>query len=680
MSQRAITVDDLNRIQHIEDPQISPDGRWVAYVQVTPDAFEAGYTRNIYLQPAGGGDVVQLTRGGKDAQPRWSPDSQTLAFVSARSDQPQIYLLPIHTSGGEARQLTAHANGASSPAWSPDGASMAYLAANNATERAQEDQKKSGNPDQDEDKPKDKLDAKHRQERRDHDDKAYFDPMPVRRIPYRQGTSYMDDRTEQIYVIATAEAKDDDEASQPRRLTSVDADHGEPKWSPDGKTLYTVRAVDPAGDEHYRFMNAYQIDLVTGEMTRLTDEGHSIFWAEPSPDGSWLATLRLQNNRFDNLEILTLWPIGGGEPVELNREVDRLIVDFKWSADNQIVGVLESEGDAKVVQIDPATRAFTYRVTDRLQATGISVGPDGSVAFPASTPSNPGELYWQAAGANDYHAITTINQAFLNEVIVQETHEVRYQSPNGEVQGWYILPVGYEEGQKYPLALNIHGGPHAMWGPSERTMWHEWQYHAAQGYVVFYCNPRGSEGYGEAYTKALHSAWGTVAMDDVMAGVDLMLEKGFVDAQRMAITGGSYGGYMTAWVTSHTDRFAAAVSQRGVYNLPNFYGTTDIPSLISTEFATEPWEDHAKLWEHSPLAYAHKIKTPLLIIHAENDFRVPIEQAEQLFAYVRRSGGTVEMWRYPREGHELSRSGEPKHRISRLTKMVDWFNRYCQPE
>lgn len=178
--------------------------------------------------------------------------------------------------------------------------------------------------------------------------------------------------------------------------------------------------------------------------------------------------------------------------------------------------------------------------------------------------------------------------------------------------------------------------------------------------------------------KALHAAWGDVAYKDVMAGVDTLLQKGFVDESRMAVTGGSYGGYMTAWIVGHTDRFVSAVSQRGVYNLISFYGTSDIPSLISGEFDVEPWEDHEFLWKHSPVAYAHNIKTPLLLIHSENDFRVPIEQAEQLFAFVRRSGGTVKMLRFPRDGHELSRSGEPLHRVSRLKHMVAWFDTYCK--
>jgi dipeptidyl aminopeptidase/acylaminoacyl peptidase len=218
-----------------------------------------------------------------------------------------------------------------------------------------------------------------------------------------------------------------------------------------------------------------------------------------------------------------------------------------------------------------------------------------------------------------------------------------------------------------------------MWGPSERSMWHEWQFHSARGYAVFYCNPRGADGYGEAFQEALHASWGDVAFGDLMAGLNALLELGFVDTNRMAVTGGSYGGYMTAWIVGHTERFAAAVSQRGVYNLLSFYGTSDVPSLISDEFGVLPWDDAAFLWQQSPIAYAHNIRTPLLIFHSENDFRVPVSDGEQLFAYVRKSGGTVQMVRFPREGHELSRSGEPEHRVARLSRMVEWFDRYCLP-
>ena len=342
-----------------------------------------------------------------------------------------------------------------------------------------------------------------------------------------------------------------------------------------------------------------------------------------------------------------------------------------------------SEGDAEIYAIDSETDTFDKRIAGRMEATGMDVGPNGGIAYVATTPTSPPELFWQAAGADAPVQLTEANTKFLEEVIVQETHEMRYTTEDGqEIQAWYILPVGYEEGTRYPLAFNIHGGPHVMWGPSARSMFHEWQTHAARGYAVFYANPRGADGYGEDFMRALHANWGRVAYDDLMAGIETFLEMGIVDANRMAVTGGSYGGYMTGWIVGQTDRFAAAVSQRGVYNLSSFYGTADIPFLITGEYDVHPWEDGAQklLWEHSPVAYAPHVKTPILLIHSENDFRVPIEQAEQFFAFIRRATDTpIELLRYPRDGHELSRSGEPLHRVSRLTAMLEWFDRYCMP-
>jgi dipeptidyl aminopeptidase/acylaminoacyl peptidase len=366
---------------------------------------------------------------------------------------------------------------------------------------------------------------------------------------------------------------------------------------------------------------------------------------------------------------------------DLNVELDRSVGGYHWTSDSSgLIFFAGTEGIAPIYHTAVENGEVTTLARGEFKSLWLDVGKDGEVAFVASKPDAPPELYWLPAGEDQYRQMTEFNQAFLDEVYVQPMHELWFTTPSGNrIQGWYMLPVGYEEGKQYPMALHIHGGPHVMWGPSQESMFHEWQTHAGEGYVVFYCNPRGAAGYGESFQKALHGGWGEVAYEDIMAGVDALLEKGFVDESKMAVTGGSYGGYMTAWIVSHNNRFQCAVSQRGVYNLISFTGTSDVPSLIFGEFDVYPWEDHDLLWRHSPVAYAHQIKTPLLIIHSENDFRVPIEQAEQLFSFVRYSGGTVEMWRYPREGHELSRSGEPEHRMSRLRKMTDWFNRYCKP-
>lgn len=670
---RLIKIDDLVQIKYVEDPQISPNGQWIAYVVMRANKAEKRYDRDIYLVASDGSQTVQLTRSGNNTNPRWSPDGSQLAFVSTRVERPQIYILPINHSG-EARALTSHVTGAFSPSWSPDSKYIAYLSSSNAEERQKED---SGDKD---DAPIDSLDGKQRAERLKEDEKNRWDPRPMQRIPYRQGTSFVDDRNPQIYVIPVDETLDGDEA-KPRRLTNEEASYSPPQWSKSGRTIVTTRTWNISADEPWKFSNIYLIDLDSGVERRFKDDDNAYFQAIPSYDGDWLICTRRPSQSTDSLARLTLVSLdGGSDPIELNLEIDRGILGYDWAADGSILALVATEGRVEVHNIDPKTQQFTPLVTEQQTILGFNVHPDGSFAYVSRSPERLPELFY--IGDSATKQLSTVNQKLLDEIQVQPTHEIWFENPDGQkIQGWYILPANYEAGKKYPLALNIHGGPHVMWTPSSPAIWHEWQSHAAAGYVVFYCNPRGSAGYGEAHQGAIRSNWGKITMDDVMAGVDTMIAKGIVDENRMAITGGSFGGYMTAWIIGNSDRFVSAVSQRGVYNLSSFYGTSDVPRLMSAEFEAEPWEDPQKFWEHSPLAYAHNIKTPTLIIHSENDFRVPIEQGEQLFAWIRRATDTpVKMLRYPREGHELSRSGEPAHRISRLQEMIDWFDAYCKTE
>ncbi len=673
---KPIVASDLYRIAYIEAPRVSPDGRWIAYVHMTVDRMENGYKRSIWLAPTGGGKPIRLTRGSKDSQPRWSPDGSMLAFTSVRGDKPQVYLIRVGEPGGEARALTSMPNGATSPAWSPDGSQIAFLAGMNAEERAIED---SG---EEEEPPADKFEAKQREERKEHQEKQRWDPRPLHRIPYREGTSFNDDRFAQVYVMPVDEGLTGD-AAKPRRLTAVDANHDQPEWTPDGRYILTARTVDPEKDEPFRWMSLFRIRVKDGQNDQLTDETHSDNVPTPSPDGKRIAYVRVPVENMSAAQTrLTVMPSRGGKPRDLTLEFDRAVSAFEWSPDSSMLYfVAPSLGDTLVYRVPADGGEVEQVVSGHMETQYMHVGPDGGVAFAASTPMSPPELFWQPARSTRPRQLTSANKDFLDSVIVQKTQEMHFKSPSGvTLQGWYILPIGYEQGKKYPLAFNVHGGPHVMWSSSARSMWHEWQFHAASGYAVFYCNPRGADGYGQQFTDDLHAAWGDVAFDDLMAGIDALLKKGFVDEKRMALTGGSYGGYMTGWIVGHTNRFKCAVTQRGVYNLLSFYGTSDVPMLISNEYDVEPWEDPDLLWQHSPLAYAHKVRTPLLIIASENDYRVPIEQSEQLFAFIRRATNTpVELVRYPRDGHELSRSGEPDHRISRLKRMLGWFDKYCQP-
>ena len=673
---RRIVIDDLYRIASIEDPRISPDGQWVAYVQVTVDRMDNGYKRHIWLAATDGGQPIQITRGGKDSQPRWSPDGTRLAFTSGRGDKPQIYVLPVTAPGGEPRFLTSMRNGATNPAWSPDGSSIAFLAAMNAQERKDEASGKE------KPEPKAKFESKQHTELDDHEEILRWDPRPVWRIPYRAGTSLLDDRFAQVYVIATAEGLSSDE-KKPRRLTDTDAHYDAPQWTPDGKSILTARASEPDSDEPWRSSSLYRLRVKDGKETVITGESHQDATPLPSPDGEWIAYLRTpKENMYSRVTRLAILPSGGGKPTDLTLAWDRTVVDFKWAPDSQrLIIAGASEGWVEIYTVEVSTGEVEKLIPGKMYAEGLDVGRDGAVAFAASTAANPAELFWQPRSADEPIQLTEANTEYLSEIIVQPTHEIHVKAHDGvTIQGWYILPVGYEKGKKYPLVLEIHGGPHVMWSPAARTMWHEWQASAARGYVVYFSNPRGGDGYGEPFQRAIHRAWGEADFPDLMAGVDAVIAKGFVDEKRMAVTGGSYGGFMTAWVVGHTNRFVAAFTQRGVYNLTSFYGTSDIPTLISDEFDVDPWDDPELLWKYSPLAYAHQIKTPIIIKAGENDFRVPIEQSEQLFALIRRSGGTVKFLRYARDGHELSRSGEPLHRVSRLTEMLAWFDKYTKPK
>lgn len=668
MTKRSITAEDLYKLSLIEDPRISPDGQWVAYVRVTVDKMENGYKRNIWLSPTAGGNAIQLTRSGKDSTPRWSPDGKTLAFVSSRADKPQIFLLPVTAPGGEARQFTSMANGAGSPEWSPDGTQLLFLAGMNADERAKEDSGEKPAP------PVDKLEGKHRNERRDEDEKKKIDPRIHERIPYRVGTAYNTDRYQQIYVMLVTED------AKPRRLTNVDANHISPRWSADGQFIYACRPANIEADEPFRQARLYRINVENGEHERLTGDDFGDYEVIPSPDGHWLAIARFPLDEVASMRLnrLSVMPVGGttDDIRDLNMELDLQPAAIRWH-EGSLYFSAEGYGSSAIYRVSPEGGEVVKVVGGERKQNPFDISANGQIAAAVSTPEHPQELFLYRDG--EELQLTNIHKSLMEELTVQPANRLVYKAPDGyEIEGWYILPTDYEQGKQYPLILNIHGGPHIMWGPSDENMWLEWQYHAARGYVVFYCNPRGSAGYGENHQLAVFAQWGDLAYGDIMMGLEALLNTGFVDPDRLGVTGGSYGGYMTTWILAHTDRFKAGVSQRGVYNLLSFFGTSDIPSFVLNEFGVTPLDDPTFLWNHSPLAHAHKIKAPLLIMHSENDFRVPVSEGEQLFGYLRRNGVTTQLVRYPREGHELTRTGEPEHRIDNLKRVVDWFDEYCK--
>ncbi len=680
-----ITVDDLFRLDWLEDPRCSPDGAWVAFVRVAVDRLRNRYRRSIWLAPADGSTAPRrFTAGPADTAPRWSPDGRWLAFIGRRGDAEAAQLYVIRADGGEARALTGVPGGASEPAWSPDSARIAFLSPLNVAERAAEDRGEAAPA------PATAWEAEQAAARRQHDEAERFDPRVVARMPYRAGTSFFDDRRNHVYLV---DLPADDEAAPPapRRLTDGDVHYGAPAWTPDGRAILTTATRDPEADAIFAFYDVLRVPVPAAgraEAERLTAPGFSYYDPEPSPDGRLIALRRRSDARplADGARVALL-DAAGGSLRDLTAGCDLSVERFRWRPDGQaILFTANWRGDQPIYQVAveaPAPPDTAQEAPEDIcRAAGrfveaFDVAPGGGLAFVAGDGGNPCELFFRHPDGRELQ-LTQINAALLAERAVAPFEELAYAAPDGQaVQGWLLRPPGFDPARRYPLAVHIHGGPHYMWGPGFRAMWHELQATAARGYLVFFCNPRGSEGYGEAWRDAIHANWGFADAPDILAGVDALIARGEADPARIGVTGGSYGGYMAVWLIAHTSRFACAVAARGVYNLQTQHGTSDAHELIEYEFDGYPWQMYEKLWRHSPLAYAHQIHAPLRILHAENDYRVPISEAEQLFAILRRRKAVVELVRYPREGHELTRAGEPRHRADHISRTIEWLDRYC---
>ncbi len=687
-AKRRITAEDLYALQIVEDPQISPDGRHIAFVKASIDRVNNQYRRHIWLTSLDGRQPAtrQFTYGPKaDTSPRWSPDGQMLAFVSARGDKAQIHLISL--AGGEARPLTKMRNGVANPVWSPDGRRVAFSSPVHAAERQREDAGREEQP------PADSFEARQRRERDEHRDQQRQDPRVITRLPYRTGTEFFDDRAAHLYVVDVPGA-DDEAEPKPRRLTDGECAFAEIDWTHDGRYLITTLSRAPQHDPWFQ-ADVVRIPVTPPggrrRVTRLTRPGYEYWQPRVSPDGRWIAALRhTETSDFGVVDTLVIFPAGGATrataPVrELSPALDRNIELLRWSSDSRFIYVQVSDhGNVGVCRIAANQRgrrgsaAISPVVCGQRTVTSFSVDRAGRLAFAAWTPERPADLCLADPANQSEACLTDFNRKLLAAVQLARPQEVRYPAPDGRpIQGWFFRPVGAQRGRRYPLAVHVHGGPHIMWGPSTPSMWLEWQLHAARGYAVFFCNPRGADGYGEEFADAIHNDWGDHVMHDILAGVDHVLARDFVDERRLALTGGSYAGYMAAWIVGHDRRFACAWAQRGLYNLLSFFGTTDIPQLIEREFDMLPFDDVHKAWQQSPLAYVRNIRTPLAIEHQDQDYRCPVSEAEQLYSALKRLKRTVVLYRYPREGHEMSRSGEPRHRVDRLNRMVAWFDRYC---
>jgi dipeptidyl aminopeptidase/acylaminoacyl peptidase len=645
---------DLTRLRFVSDPQISPDGTRVAFVVTTLSEDSDQYVANIWVLDTAGGEPRPFTTGPKrDTKPRWSPDGTRLAFLSERQGHAkgQVYVMP--SAGGEATRLTALPNGVASHVWSPDGTCLALVA------RVGGWQEPEG--------------AEERQRSRP--------ARVITALKYKaNGEGFIYDRRPHIFIISAA-------GGEPRQLTDGDFADGDSAWSPDGASLAFVSARHEDRD----LDNAADLWIVAvqgGTPRRLTDTSGPVGSPAFSPDGRTIAYLghRYRNESGRNKRLYTM-PVAGGTPLCLTTALDRTCVPFTssvtplWSADGAwITFAVEDRGDVPVYRVRAdGTTAPERIIAGERQVTGLSVARQADVlAFTMTEPLAPAEVYTCRADGSSEKAVTDLNRDWKAEVACSRPERFRYERAGRQLDCWVMRPFGFTPGQRYPALLNIHGGPHTQYG---HNFFDEFQVYAGAGYAVIYTNPRGSQGYGEEFTRAVLGDWGGGDFADIMAGLDEALRRyDFIDPERLGVMGGSYGGFLTSWTVGHTHRFKAACSERAVNNTYTLFGTSDIGhSFSEAQSGYLPWENMSWYVEHSPLSYAKDIVTPLLIMHAESDLRCPMEQAEQLFVALKKQRKEVIFVRFPDEDHELSRSGKPRHRLERFRFILEWFARYLRP-
>lgn len=660
---RAITAEDLYRIYVLNEPQLSPDGSTFAYIRKQMNS-EKEYTSNLFVQSTVENKPTQWTFGKeKVSSPRFSPDGEYIVYVGKKEKDEESQLYLISTCGGESKPLTKLKNGVAQPIWSPSGKKILFACFYKENEIPNDNHNNKT--------PEKKTERK--------------EPLIVERLTYKSDANgFLDGKRKQLAIY-------DVETEKITFLTNSDTDHEPWGWSPDEKKI--VFSANKEGDQKL-VSDLYLLDVETKEAKLLTNKKGMYYGASFSPDGTKLAYYG-HNKEFMGAtnHKIHLLDLQSGEVKVLTENWDVHVTDAAISdlrSGHPTPPPIWSRCGEKLfftASINGSTNFYSVDLNGKVETIfagahhvyGYDVNIEEDVAILAvSTPLNPGDAYLVHLTTKEYVKLTNINDDFLNEVELQKPEEIVVKGKDGwDIHGWVMKPYGYEYGKKYPAILEIHGGPHTMYA---NTFFHEMQLLAAQGYFVMYSNPRGSFGYGQQFVNACRGDYGGMDYEDLMSFTDGVLAKyEDIDEERLGVTGGSYGGFMTNWIITQTDRFKAAVTARSISNWISFYGVSDIGYFFTDwELGTSVLKDPEKLWNYSPLKYVTKINTPLLILHAEQDYRCPIEQAEQLFVALKHLGKETRFVRFPDANHELSRSGKPYLRILRLEEIVHWFNKYLK--
>jgi dipeptidyl aminopeptidase/acylaminoacyl peptidase len=710
---RGMTAEDYYSFEFAGDPHLSPDGKRVAYVVTTIDQKQNRRVSNVWVAATDGSRAPrQFTASPQSSSsPRWSPDGQTLAFLSARPDaagssspmtlaamsppspstvsqassnpaptqsssnvagaaqtpmpssspagspptpstpgvasaqltasapetpRTQVYVLSL--DGGEARRVTNLRNGVSGFQWSPDGTRLALLSRTGASDARAP-----------------LSDVRH-----------YKHPS------YKfNDTGWFDDKRSHVFVVDVA-------TGASRQITSGDEwNDTDAQWSPDGRRIAFVsdrtgKAFDESRNTDVWVVNADG----TGALTKISDHDEADASPRYSPDGKWIAFTGELHDR-DHPKIF-IAPANGGAPSRLvARDLDLIPSGLEWAEGGRAIffetGV---KGEYQLFRVDVASGEVRQATTGARAVRNMDINDAArKMVYTVNDFKRLDDLYVAGLDGKNEKQLTRLNQKLWGQLQLQDVDRFTYKSADGwDVDGFLVKPLGWQEGKKYPMILSVHGGPAGQYGVD---WYQEFQVYAAKGWAVLFTNPRGSTGYGQQFERGIEGEWGGKDYQDVMNGVDAALARyTWIDRERLGVTGGSYGGFMTNWIVGHTNIFKAAVTLRSVSNFISDEGTRDGAYGHAPDFGGDLFERFDLYWDRSPLKYAKNVKTPILILHSDNDYRVPLEQGEQWFRAMQHYGVTSEMVIFPRENHNLTRTGEPKHLVESMNWQVYWFDRY----
>ena len=650
---RAIQSLDIFDLEWALSPQISPDGRQILYTRLSMDIMKDRPVSHVWTINADGSDHRPVLSGTSSySNVRWSPDGSRIAYVSTADGRgAELFVRWMDT--GQTALLSNLPQSPGSITWSPDGK---YLAFQMFVE----------------DKPATLAKPPERPEGAE-----WAAPVKViDKYPYRaDGPGYLDVGFNHIFVISA-------EGGSPRQLTSGDHNHGGVlSWSPDARMIaFSANRKDPIEDPFES--EIWTVDVASGELTQRTDKNGPDTGPQFSPDGKSIAYLGIEDQRmgYHNAHVYLL-DLESGNSTNLTPEFDRSVSQVVFAgASNRMYIRYDDRGKRKV-----ATLTTNGRVEDVLDdlgsatfgrpyATGaFSVAPNGTIAYTRGTPTRPAEVGIRGRSGSP-RTLTALNEDFFARRTAGTVEEVTWQSSVGdyEVQGWLVKPPDFEPGRKYPLILEIHGGPFAAYGPHFSP---EIQMFAAPGNLVLYTNPRGSTSYGFDFANEIHHNYPGQDYDDLMSGVDAVIDMDIVDEDRLYVTGGSGGGVLSAWIVGKTDRFAAAAVQKPVINWMSLALTTDAAAFfVKYWFDEMPWDDHEAYWRRSPLSLVGNVTTPTMLITGENDFRTPMPESEQYYQALKLRGIDTALVRVPERSHNLV--GRPSHLIAKVDNILGWFGRY----